>query len=304
MLNTGQKLVKLSVIIPCYNAAGTIGTQLEALAKQRWSQAWEVIISDNGSTDETLMIVKDYQDRLPNARIVDASARRGQPYALNVGARAAKGNAFVFIDADDEVGFGWVEGIGEGLENHDFVASRFDVEKLNVDWVRESRGQPQRDGLQQYNPTFLPFAGSSGLGVKRALHEAIGGFNEAMPYVFDTDYCFKIQLSGTKLHFVPEALVHIRHRDTLIGIYLQARRWAEYNAFLCKQYRSLGMPTLSWRSSLRSWVRLVRLVPRVHHKGDRARLVRQLGWRIGWLWGNIKHSNVCSPRMSPDANTI
>ncbi|MBF2059991.1 glycosyltransferase family 2 protein, partial [Fischerella thermalis] len=43
--------MKVSVIIPCLNAAETIGVQLEALANQQWSQPWEVIIADNGSTD-------------------------------------------------------------------------------------------------------------------------------------------------------------------------------------------------------------------------------------------------------------
>jgi glycosyltransferase involved in cell wall biosynthesis len=46
-----QRYVQLSVIIPCYNGAETIAAQLEALAGQQWSGQWEVIVSDNGSTD-------------------------------------------------------------------------------------------------------------------------------------------------------------------------------------------------------------------------------------------------------------
>ena len=67
--------MELSVIIPCLNAEATIATQLEALANQHWSKPWEVVVSDNGSTDNSLEIVKSYKDRLPNLRIVDASAR-------------------------------------------------------------------------------------------------------------------------------------------------------------------------------------------------------------------------------------
>lgn len=42
--------MRISVIIPCYNAASTIGCQLEAIASQEWSQPSEVIVADNGST--------------------------------------------------------------------------------------------------------------------------------------------------------------------------------------------------------------------------------------------------------------
>jgi len=49
----------------------------------------EVIISNNGSTDETVAIVEQYQEKLPNLRIVDSSDQRGAAHARNVGALAA-----------------------------------------------------------------------------------------------------------------------------------------------------------------------------------------------------------------------
>ena len=55
--------MELSVIIPCFNAEVTIVVQLEALANQRWSKPWEVIVSDNGSTDNSMEIVKSFMKR-------------------------------------------------------------------------------------------------------------------------------------------------------------------------------------------------------------------------------------------------
>src|SRR3990172_11101424 len=104
--------MKLSVIIACLNGARTIAAQLEALAGQQWSHPWEVVIADNGWSDDWLDIVRSYQDRIPNIRIVDASDRRGQPHALNVGAAAAKGEALAFCDADDEGAPGWGGAMG------------------------------------------------------------------------------------------------------------------------------------------------------------------------------------------------
>src|SRR5689334_1914994 len=80
---------KLSVVIPCLNAAATLGVQLEALIGQSWPGGWEVIVADNGSTDGSREIVESYRGRLPDLKLVDASDRRGQAHARNLGAAAA-----------------------------------------------------------------------------------------------------------------------------------------------------------------------------------------------------------------------
>src|SRR5262245_35038573 len=116
--------MKLSVIIPCYNAAETIGDQLEALTCQRWSQLWEVVVVDNKSTDRSRTIVESYQKRLPNLRMINAFERQGQAHARNVGAQVACGESLAFCDADDEVGAEWLAAMGEALSKHDFVACR------------------------------------------------------------------------------------------------------------------------------------------------------------------------------------
>ena len=170
--------MKLSVIVPCYNEANTIATQLEALTKQAWSEPWEVIVSDNGSTDYSLAIVETYRSKLPHLRIVDASTKRGAPHAINVGVQAATGGAIAVCDADDEVAPGWVAAIGEALARHDFVASRFDFTKLNEPWAIAARSCGygtcgQENGLQKIgHPPYLLFAGGCGLGVKKSIHDA------------------------------------------------------------------------------------------------------------------------------------
>jgi len=282
--------VRLSVIIPCLNEAEWIARQLEALAAQQWPEPWEVIVSDNGSTDASRQIAERYAATLPKLRVVDASDRKGQAHAKNVGARAAAGTAIAFCDADDEVAPGWVAAMGEALSRHDFVASRFEIEKLNPAWVRAGRGTPQRDGvMKHWYPPFLPHAGGCGLGVRRALHEAVGGFDERWPVHEDTDYCFRIQLAGTPLMFAPDAVVHVRFQRTLSGVYRQASSWGKYNVLLYKTYRPLGMPKLSWKEGVFGWIGLVQTLPRVRSKDNYAAWLWQFGWRSGRLRGCLKY---------------
>ena len=68
--------MKLSVIIPCYNAARTIADQLDALASQQCSEPWEILIVNNRSTDNTVEIVEGYSQRLPNLRITEARLQK------------------------------------------------------------------------------------------------------------------------------------------------------------------------------------------------------------------------------------
>jgi len=282
--------MKLSVIIPCFNAANTIAVQLEALANQQWSEPWEVIVSDNGSTDETLAIVEQYQDKIPNLGIVNSSDRRGAAHARNVGVMAAASEALAFCDADDQVAPNWVAAMGEALSKYDFVAGRREYEKLNEPWTFKYRHFSQLDGLQVYKyPPYLPHASGSTLGIRRSIHEAIGGFDETMLQLEDTDYCWRIQLAGTKLHFVPDAVVHYRFRNTISDIYHQTRLWGEYNVLLYKKYRPLGMPNLSLKEGVKVWWRLLKHLPDVFSKEYRAIWGREFAHRVGRLQGCIKY---------------
>ncbi|MES1211451.1 MAG: glycosyltransferase family 2 protein, partial [Acidobacteriota bacterium] len=140
MNDLGKTPRKLSVIIACLNAASTLRDQLDGLAGQTWSgdweRDWEVIVADNGSTDGSQALVESYRGRIPGLRVVDASDRKGQAHARNVGSVHATGDALLFVDADDQVAPGWLEALAAALSRHAFVACRYDNQALNPAWVQ------------------------------------------------------------------------------------------------------------------------------------------------------------------------
>lgn len=281
--------MKLSVIIPCLNAAKTIGVQLDALRRQEWDEPWEVIIADNGSSDETLAVIKEQSGGLPSVQVIDASEYRGSAHARNVGALFAGGESLVFCDADDEVGPGWLAAIGAALDKNDFVASRIDVEKLNPAWLASRLRNPQGLGLQRVAyPPYLCHAGGSGLGIKRALHRRIGGFDVSLPRLQDTDYCFRAQLLGIRLHFAADAVVHVRYSTNPASLFHQARLWAQYNELMYRRYgRGERLPR-QWLSYVRTWHYLLCCVPRVLHRETRSTWMKAFGTQIGLLQGMIR----------------
>lgn len=281
----------ISIVTPCFNGAQTLKDQLDSLSRQRWSKPWEIVVADNGSTDNSRDIIKSYRDKLP-IRIVDASRRRGQPFALNVGIAAARGKSILLFDADDTVEDGWLQAMGAALTKHDFVAARMNIEKLNPSWVIAYRRNPQHEGVQRINyPPYLKHAGGATLGFKKHLHQAVGGFDEALPYLHDTDFCFKLQQRGVDLHFVPDAVLNYRYRTDLRSIYLQAKNYAEYNVMLAKRYANTGKQRPDcWQHFFREWRRVLKSFRATRKsKEAQAMFTYRFGWQVGLLRGILKH---------------
>jgi GT2 family glycosyltransferase len=280
-------LPSLSVVIPCLDAEATLAGQLAALAGQRYEGEWEVIVADNGSRDGSRAVVEGFRSRLPRLRLAEAGDRRGRAHARNAGAAAASGEALLFLDADDEAASGYLSAMGAALAEHDFVACRYDSDALNPEWARGTHSNPQRDGVARYDyPDYLPHAGGGGLGVRRAAHEAVGGFDESMPALEDTDYCWRLQRAGHALVFVPDAVVRIRHRHDLPGMFRQGLRTGRYNVLIYRKYRPLGMPRLGVLPGVLRWGKLLLRTPLLlATRAGRSRWAWQMGWRLGRLWG-------------------
>lgn len=282
--------MKISVIIPFHNAASTISQQLEAIVGQTLSTLtmsdWEIILIDNGSRDSTVEIVQQYQKRLPNLKMFCAVDGQSASYARNVGAKMAVGEFLVFCDADDIVAPTWVEAMYEALSHHDFVASRFDYQRLNGTFG------VQRDRLQGLNPKFLPHAGGCGLGVRASVHEAIGGFDETIKFLEDMEYCFRIQIAGYSLFYAEQALIHIRERqDALLG-FRQAQQWGEYFPFICKKYEPHGLKKCPVWTMPHKYLLLLARSIRALLKGDIKSCLRPIGWTLGYIKGCILHRSM------------
>jgi GT2 family glycosyltransferase len=277
------------VVIPCFNGATTVGEQLDALAAQTYDGTWEVVVADNGMLPESRRFIEVYRRGFPRLRIVDARDQRGQAYAMNVGARAARGDAILFCDDDDVVGSGWVEALARALEEHEFVASHLETERLNEPWLHSVR-RPARPGERLPYAPYLPHAGGGGMGIRRELFERVGGFDESMSPLHDTDLCVRVQLAGALLHYVPDAVVHIRFRTGFAATYRQGWAYGECNARVQARYATGLRSTRGWwKWPLRHWQTIAVSSARAFDRSSRARLAWALGWQVGRLRGSFRY---------------
>jgi GT2 family glycosyltransferase len=139
----------------------------------------------------------------------------------------------------------------------------------------------------RYSP-FLPFAGACGLGVRRALFVALDGFDEQLLNGEDIDFCWRAQLGGAVLHFVPEAVVHIRLRSEPREVFRQTLNYGLWTVPLYKRYRAHGMPRVPWHRGARAWLRLLLRLPRLLRRSTRTKWLKEFAYRWGLLKGSIR----------------
>ena len=94
-----SKLPKISVVIPLYNREGTIERAIRSVSNQDFSHEYEIIIIDDGSTDDSVSVVKNIKSQ--KIRIIQHQ-NSGVSAVRNRGIREAKGELIAFLDSDDE----------------------------------------------------------------------------------------------------------------------------------------------------------------------------------------------------------
>lgn len=285
----------LSIIIPAYNAESIIGEQLDALEAQNHQGNWEVIIVNNGSTDDTVNLVTDYQQTMSNLKLVHALDKQGKGYALNKGIEKAVGEAFVFCDADDVAAPNWVEAMAQSLQQHDVVAGAIEETVLNKYAVwrpPQTENEIQKFLLSNYLG-FLPFASGCNLAVSRAAFESIGGFIECENFVCeDVDLSWRLQLQGYDIHYTPEAIMHYRLRSSYKAYWRQIAGYAACAPLLYKRFAPCGMPKFAPKAVQDRYTWVIKKFPGMlitKREKARARWVYKVAASWGRVQGSIRH---------------
>jgi len=228
-------MIEASVVIALYDGAATIGQQLDALLAQTDS-AFEVVVADNGSTDQGPSIVASHPLR---PRLVDAGHTQGQSYARNVGAYSARADRLLFCDQDDVVDRQWVAAMKAALDNFDIVGGRMSFDLLNDGPV--SKWRSHANSAMDGKP--LPAAWGCNLGVRRSVFIAVGGFRtEYRGGGEDQALSWDIQLAGYCFGYAHEAVVEYRYRRSLRAFIMQYYQYGREDQKLRRDFPTLELP--------------------------------------------------------------
>lgn len=209
--------MKASVIIPTYNSEKTISKCLESILDSDYS-SFEVIVVDDGSTDNTINIVKKHAVRH------FIKEHSGPAIQRNFGARRAKGEVLLFTDSDCIVSKDWIKNmVGRIKDNVVGVCGIY--KNLNEDSLVSRYIQ----GEIEYRHSFLfregntDAIGTFSAGYRKDIFFKFGGFDESFPAASgeDFDLSYKLKEAGHKLVIEPRARVWHPHVRTLKEYFIQ-----------------------------------------------------------------------------------
>ena len=200
----------ISVIIPAWNRAREVGNAIDSAFAQTLPPL-EVIVVDDGSTDETPEVLARYGDHI---RVVRQS-NQGVAAARNAGIAVANGDFLAFLDSDDV----WLP------RKLELQMARFDADPglglvhCGVDFegtgvtVDGMEGSVATEMLRLDRSVIVSH--SSSVMVPRRVAEEVGGFDARMRASEDWDFCYRVA-ARHRIGFVAEALLHMaRHASGL-----------------------------------------------------------------------------------------
>ncbi len=249
-------MVKVSVIVPCYNEEKTIGLLLEAVYRQTFPRSeMEVIIADGLSTDRTRALVIEYQTAHPDLSIlVVDNSRRNIPAGLNAAIRSSQGEILVRLDAHSVPEVDYVARCVSDLEAGcgENVGGVWQIKPGGSGWVARSiacaAANPLGvgDALYRYatrpgEVETVPFG-----AFRRATIEKVGFFDESLLTNEDYDLNTRILRSGGKVWLDPAIRSVYFARSSLPALARQYFRYGFWKLRMLQRYPQ----TLRWRQAL------------------------------------------------------
>jgi len=236
-----QNFMGCSIIVPVYNGSAVIQRCLDALNQQHFSdRCYEIIVVDDGSTDETALLVTMWKEEHPTCPLSLIQQQNGGPAAArNRGAIAAQYPLLLFTDADCAPLPHWAETLADVFQDESIVGakgtylskqqeliSRF-VQAEYEDRYDRMKKLPEIDFIDTYSAAY-----------RRKIFLANGGFDPIFPTasVEDQELSFRLARKGYPMVFVPQAQVYHLH-DVDIGEYARRKYYIGYwKALLARRY--------------------------------------------------------------------
>ncbi|NJK67621.1 MAG: glycosyltransferase [Microcoleus sp. SU_5_3] len=207
-----KKTARVSVIIPTYNSDRYIIQAVESVLNQTY-QNWEIIIVDDGSTDNTRQLLAPYLDLIQYIY----QDNQGAAIARNSACKLAKGEFLAFLDSDDSF-------LPEKLEKQ---IACFDADPtldlVQTGWVIVDQNNQGIYGVKPWEEApkldleafvFYKSVRPSAMMLRREWWERLGGFDPRFPPTEDLDFVLRLALKGCKSVWLKEILTCYRQHDS------------------------------------------------------------------------------------------
>ncbi len=233
-----------SVVVPCHNEQGQIENSISCLMELDYPE-YEVIVVDDGSTDQTPELLKGLCERHERLRVIYLTSNQGKAMALNCGCLASKGEFVLSVDADalvEKDALRWIAWhfvnfprVGAVTGNPRVLNRTTLLAKIQTGEFATIIGLIKR--TQRLLGKVLTVSGVMAAFRKRALLSV--GFWDSDMVTEDIDVTWKLEKSFWDIRYEPRALCWVLVPETIRGLWRQRVRWAQGGVEVLKKHRDI-----------------------------------------------------------------
>jgi len=235
-MNTNSPLL-VSIVIPAYNLARYLGETIESILSQDYPNI-EVIVLDDGSTDDTRRVLEKYAGRI----YAESQPNMGQVNTMNKGWLMSKGDILGFISADDTLLPGAVgKAVARLAANPDAVLTYCDFNLIDANSrIIRRVTTPELSFADMLTKVVCP--PGPGAFFRRSGYEATGLWDNSLKIMLDYDYWLRLGLKGPFLR-IPEVLAQYRvHETSQTFAGVDEARAYEPVAIVARFFENRGLP--------------------------------------------------------------
>ena len=223
----------ISIITPAYNRAEEVDHLIRSISEQTLNHSlFEHIISDDGSTDNTEVVVRKWCEKVDYPIHFISQENQGPGAARNHGLEVSKGDLILFIDSDCEADPKWAEIIYTEFTQKPFGAcggpdaskADFSVVQKAIDFAMTSFFTT--GGMRGHSEKMIAkfFPRTHNMGMTREIYCNVGGFGP-LRHGQDIELSNRIRRSGAEIRFIKDAIVYHRRRTSIRQFFKQVFNW-------------------------------------------------------------------------------
>lgn len=228
-----------SIIIPTYNGAARISHCLDALVKQTSGTNVEILVVDDGSTDETAKVAGAY----PSVRVI-AQANAGPAAARNRGAQEAKGRVILFTDDDCVPMPNWLEAMLDCFQDTEVVGAK-GIYRTHQKSVAARFVQIEYEDKYRLMASLssIDFVDTYSAGFIRDRFLKMNGYDTSFPVACaeDIELSYRMSARGWKMEFAPTAVVYHTHPATIWSYLKKKYKFAFWRVLAVRKNPSKGV---------------------------------------------------------------
>jgi len=245
--------LKFSILIPVYNRPQEMEELLGSLTRQDYSNAFEVIVIEDGSTQSSEAVVKKYKHLLELEYYKKENS--GPGWSRNFGMQKAKGNYFIILDSDCILPKEYLKEVSIALKNNytdafggpdashkSFTAIQKAINYAMTSMLTTGGIRGHKKGVQKFQPR------SFNMGMSKNAFQKTKGY-ASQRYGEDIDLSFRLWKHNFKTQLISKAFVYHKRRANIKQFYEQTFNFGAARPILNKQHLNTSKITY-WFPSL------------------------------------------------------